>query len=158
MPNIGAALVKLVQRLTARASRGVIMYGTREFSVAAVREIDITVRGVRIAYKNLAPEDQKAVDEVVKYVVRFTDQYVQHTEEYKKQREEYRRKFQRELTFEEYLDGHADEIVDAAMRAAIAQGRSALYDRTVGKPKFENEIWAKEYVNALIDDVCSRIR
>jgi hypothetical protein len=127
-----------------------MMQGTRNLAVSAVREVDVLVWGTRISYKNLSEADQKAVDEIVKYVARFADDYGQHHAKYKQEREKYD-------SFEDYLESHADEIVSAAIRTAMAHTRSSVYDAAVGKPKFMDEMFAKEFVNEYINKCCDKV-
>ncbi|HEV2695983.1 MAG TPA: hypothetical protein VG347_24055 [Verrucomicrobiae bacterium] len=153
MPNIPNALFRFFLRLTTRASRGVVMYGTRQLTVQVIREIDVTIMGTRISYAALSDADKKAVDEIAKYLHRFGDQYVQHHDQYQQRR----KANQTNMSFEDYLESHSDEIINAGMQAAAAHMRSAYYDSTVGKPKFLSQIFAKEYYNALVNHFSERV-
>lgn len=157
MRGITQVLLKLFQsarRVSAQTGRGLLRHGAGKYGVNAVRRINITIRGTKIAYQELNEFDKAVVDETVEYVTRFAAEYIDHHDEYT----EYRIQ---ELSLEDAVMSHAAEITEAAKRALHSRLRSHGYDLVAGKPQrvaiFQDEDMLKQLVIAVIQEACDHI-
>jgi hypothetical protein len=147
-------LFKTASRISARAGKGLLQHGTGKYAVNAVRRLDITIRGVRIAYHQLEEADKATVDEIVEYTTRFAFEYIDHHDENTRYRIQ-------AASLEQVVASHAKEIFEAAQRALYSRLRSHGYDLAAGKPQriaiFQDEDILKQAVMAVIQEVCEHI-
>ena len=110
-------LFKSVERVANRTGQGLIRHGAGKYGVNAVRRINISIPGMRVAYENLSEIDKAVVDEVVEYVTRDAFEYIDHHDD----RTSYRLDTQ---SLEDAIMSHANEIFEAGKRALHARIRS----------------------------------
>jgi len=147
-------LFTVVGRIFERTGRNLAMHGAGQCGVQAVRRLNLSMGGVRIAYHQLGEQDKAVVDEAAICVVGFADQYFRHHKEKSEHRE-------RLDSLENTLISHADEIMEAATNAVLARARSHAFDYAAGRPQrtamFMDHDLRKQLLFALIDEFCSHL-
>lgn len=147
-------LFNIAERVTLGTGKGLLRHGTGQYAARAVRSLELTLRGTRIAYSDLTAFDKAAVDEAVQYANRFAHEYMDHHDENTAYRI-------RANSLEEVVTSHAQEIVDAARNALYATMRSHGYDIAFGRaPRvaaFQEEDLLKQMVLAVIMEVVSHL-
>lgn len=131
-----------------------LQHGSGKYAVKAVQSLNITIRGVKIAYNELNEFDKAAVDEAVEFTVRFAFEYIDHHDEHTPYRIN-------ASSLDEVVMSHAEEIMQAAERALRSRLRSHGYDLVAGKPQrvaiFQDEDVMKQVISAIIQEVCNHI-
>ncbi|HVX63021.1 MAG TPA: hypothetical protein VHC19_20535 [Pirellulales bacterium] len=147
-------LFKTASRVSARTGRGLLQHGTGKYAVNAVRNVNITVRGVRIVYHELNEFDKAVVDEVVEYATRFAYEYIDHHDENTRYRIA-------ASSLDDVVMSHAREIMEAAEQALYSRLRSHGYDTVAGRPQrvaiFQDEDVLKQLIMAVAQEIGGHI-
>lgn len=138
-----------------RAGYGLVQHGTGAVAKAAVRSLRIELRnGTILSYEHLSHDDQKVVDEVVQYAVRFCYQYADHHDDHTKYRMEHHE-------IDQIIADHASEITQAAIDAAAQRLRSHAYDAGAGRPPsspiFNDHVIVKQLVLGAIREAWNEL-
>ena len=157
MQTIAQALIKLfksAQRISTRTGKGLLTHGAGKYGVNAVRQLNLTVRGVKISYQELSTFDKAAIDEAVEYATRVAFEYIDHHDEHTQYRIQ-------GASLDDVVLSHAREIKEAAEAALYSRMRSHGYDALAGKaPRvatFQDEDLLKQAVFAIIQEVVAHI-
>lgn len=149
-----ATLFRTGARISFRAARGLFQQGASRYAKNAVRALDITISGRRIAYHELSEFDQAVVDETVDYCIRFATEYVDHHDENTQYRVAHHE-------LEDLLESHANEVMTAAKRALYSKLRSHGYDAAAASSRglavFLNDDLIKQLVLGVIAEISDDI-